>query len=235
MVVALIAGAGKGNRMKHHPQYIQNKLFINIKGKPIIFYTLNRFEECNLIDEIYLVLDKESIESQEKDIKNFGIKKLKKIIVGGKTRGESVYKGLKEIPRETKFVSIHDGARPFVSKEKIEEVIKGAYDTGASILAIPLFDTLKEIDGNNYIKGTLPREKYVRVQTPQVFKTEIIKEAYEKLGVKEGFKNTDEASLVEKMGHKIKVIWGEASNIKITTPFDLRLAEIIIKEEETWT
>ncbi len=229
MIVAIVPGAGKGKRMGNNGE---NKLFINIKGKPILYYTLLKLENCNLIDEIYLVLDKESLKKRQREIQNFNLKKLKKIIPGGKTRGESVYNGLKELKVDAEIVVVHDGARPFISQEKIEEVIKSAQNSDASILAIPLSDTLKEVSPDGYIEKTLPREKYVRVQTPQAFKTSILMEAYKKIGKAMEFKNTDEAYLVEKMGYKVKVVWGEYKNIKITTPFDLKLAKLIIEEDK---
>ncbi len=233
MVVALIAAGGKGIRMKNK---ITNKLFIEIENKPILFYTLKKFDMCSLVDEICLVLDKESMKEKIEEVKEFGIKKLKKIIEGGKTRGESVYNGLKALDKDTKLVVIHDGARPFISLNKIREIIHIVKDTETegAVLAIPLSDTLKKIEGI-FITETIPREEYVRVQTPQVFKYNTILKAYEDIGKKEGFINTDEAYLLEKAGYKVRFIEGEDKNIKITTPFDLNLAKLIIKEDGAWS
>ncbi len=228
MIVSIVAGAGKGIRMQNGNT---NKLFINIRGKPILFYTLKRLDECESIDEIYLVLDKESIQTKLKEIQEFKIKKLKEIIPGGTTRGESVYNGLKELKNDTELVVIHDGARPFISKNKIKEVIDVARTEDGAILAIPIRDTLKE-KRDNFISKTIHRDTLVRAQTPQVFKYTLLKEAYEELGEKIGFSNTDDSYIMEKYGYRIKIVNGEDKNIKITTPFDLKLAEIILKEED---
>ncbi len=231
MIVSIVAGAGKGIRMQNgNTNKLFNKLFIDIGGKPILFYTLKRLDECEYIDEIYLVLDKESIRTKIKEIQEFKIKKLKKIIPGGTTRGESVYNGLKELKDDTELVVIHDGARPFISKSKIKEVIDAARREDGAILAIPIRDTLKE-KRDSFISKTIHRDTLVRAQTPQVFKYSLLKEVYEKLGKKIGFSNTDDSYIMEKCGYKIKIVNGEDKNIKITTPFDLKLAEIIIKEE----
>ena len=230
MVVAIVPAAGKGVRIKNK---IGNKLFINIHGKPIIFYTLYQLDTCKLIDEIYLILDKENIKAREEQIESFKIQKLKKIIVGGNTRGESVYNGLKAIEGNPEIILIHDGARPFISHEKIQLAIETAKEEGACILGIPLSDTLKETD-EGYIKKTISRERYIRAQTPQVFKSNIIIKAYERIGESKQFKNTDDAYLVEEIGHRIKIIEGNPESIKITTPFDLKIADIILKEREKW-
>ncbi len=232
MIVAIVPAAGKGTRMKNEGE---NKVFIKLKDKPILFYTLKKLDLCALIDEIYLILDKESIEKKIKEIERFEIKKLKKIVEGGATRGESVYKGLRSIEKNIDFVVIHDGARPFVSSNKIAEVIEVAKSFDGAILGIPLSDTLKEMEDTGFIKNTAPRERYIRAQTPQVFKYSTILEVYKKLGETMRFLNTDESYLMEKAGYKIKVVRGEEKNIKITTPFDLTLAELIIEEERLWS
>ncbi len=229
MIVAIVPGAGKGIRMQNGDT---NKLFIEIAGKPILFYTLRKLDMCETIDEIYLVLDKKSIETKLKEVENFKIKKLKKIVLGGKTRGESVYNGLKELKTNTELVVIHDGARPFISLRKIKEVIYAAKDTDGAILGIPVTDTLKEKTEHNFVLKTVHREVFIRAQTPQVFKYPLLIDAYRKIGQEVGFTNTDDAYIMERYGYKIKIVNGEDKNIKITTPFDLRLAEIIIKEEE---
>jgi 2-C-methyl-D-erythritol 4-phosphate cytidylyltransferase len=204
------------------------KQFIEIKKKPLLVYTLEKFEKCNLIDEIILVVPDEYVgltSYQVVDVFDFG--KIRKIVSGGKERQDSVHKALLSLPGNTDIVTIHDGVRPFVSMEKIVKSIEMCQKDRAVILALPINETVKRVE-DEVIITTLDREKLWVAQTPQTFEYKLILEAYKK-AEQDDFIGTDDSSLVERLGFKVKVLEGEYENIKITTPEDLVLAERIIE------
>jgi len=222
MVSVILAGGGKGIRL-------ENKLpksLVKIKGKELFIYSIKKFHSLKEVTEIILVLPEKYIFSIKKKLKN-KFPKLKGIISGGKTRQESVFLGLKALTLKNKIVLIHDVARPFVSKEIIKNVIEKTKRYGACIPVIPIVDTLKEVKGKFVVK-TVDREKIFSVQTPQGFKREVIQKAYEK-AKKENFYGSDDASLVENLGKRVYIIKGEYQNIKITVPFDLKIAKQLWK------
>jgi len=225
-IVALIAAAGKGKRMNSRT----NKPFIPISGKPILAYTIEKFEKCKLIDKIYLLVNPE-----EKDIchKNIILKynffKVQELVDGGETRQDSIYNGLKALDKDTDIVVIHDGARPLVETSTIRDSIEKAQEYGAAIAVIPIKDTVKKSENNFFIDKTLNREKIWRAQTPQTFKYDIILPAYHQ-AYKDKYLATDDAAIVERYGHKVKLIIGSEENIKITTPFDIIIANIFLKK-----
>lgn len=226
-VTAIIAAAGGGKRIGGQ----KNKQFIEIAGKPILCYTLDKFESCDLVDEIILVLPKEDLDYGAREIVDrFGFTKIRKIVAGGKERQDSVYCGLKAITDKPEIVVIHDGVRPFLKSSKIEESIAICRRFGAVILAIPAKHTIKE-GKNGYVIKTLERDKLWEVQTPQTFKYEIIFEAYQQ-AFADGFYATDDSALVERLGYRIKILLGEWENIKITSPEDLELAEMLVRREK---
>jgi 2-C-methyl-D-erythritol 4-phosphate cytidylyltransferase len=216
---AIIVAAGSGTRFGAE----RPKQFVEICGKPLIEHTLERFENCPLIDEIILVLPSGEIEDFPK------ISKISKIIMGGKTRAESVFIGLSVVDSEAEIVAVHDGARPLVSVEEIAETIEKARETGAACLVSNVSDTIKEVaDGK--ISGTIDRSKLRRALTPQCFRLEILQKAFARADLSEAV--TDECFLVEKLGYEIAVVEGSAKNIKITTPEDFILAEIFLKNDK---
>jgi len=225
-IVALIAAAGKGKRMNARI----NKPFIPIFGKPILAYTIEKFEKCKLIDKIYLLVNAEEKEICHKNIiLKYNFFKVQELVDGGKTRQDSIYNGLKALDKDTDIVVIHDGARPLVEATTIRDSIEKAQEYGAAIAVIPIKDTVKKSENNFFINKTLNREEIWRSQTPQTFKYDIILPAYHQ-AYKDKYLATDDAAIVERYGHKVKLIIGSEENIKITTPFDVIVAEIFLKK-----
>ena len=225
-VVALIAAAGKGKRMNARI----SKPFIPISGKHILAYTIEKFEKCKLIDKIYLIVSPEEKEACHKNIiLKYNFSKVQELVDGGETRQDSVYNGIKALDKDTDIVVIHDGARPLVEEAIIRDSIEKAQKYGAAITAIPIKDTIKKSKNNFFINKTLNRENIWRAQTPQTFKYDIILSAYRQ-AYKEKYFTTDDAAIVERYGHKVKLIIGSEENIKITTPFDIIVAENFLKK-----
>ncbi len=224
----IIVAAGKSRRM--NPTV--SKQFIFIGGKPILAYTIDAFEKSSLIDKIVLVINEAEIEKCKKIIVNkYNYKKLMKIVSGGKERQNSVFNGLKVLPSETNLVAIHDGARFLITPDIIDRAVRGAYDSNGVIVAMPIQDTIKETNSNKIISKTFNRDRLWAAQTPQVFPYSIIMKAHEKAR-EDNFLGTDDASLVERLGYEVDIVRGSVENIKITTNFDLILAEIILNKRK---
>jgi 2-C-methyl-D-erythritol 4-phosphate cytidylyltransferase len=222
-VNAIIAAGGQGKRMNSSI----SKQFLTIKGHPILYYTLNKFEKMNIIKSIVLVTSTDDMDyTREKIIKQYRFKKIE-MVEGGKERQDSVYNGLRELSPQTDIVVIHDGVRPFVSIKLIENSIAAAAKFKAVGVAVPVKDTIKVVGNGNVIKTTPNRKSLWAIQTPQSFCYDIIMEAYEK-ALREGFYGTDDTVLVERMGLPVKVIEGAYENIKITTPEDIIFAETFV-------
>jgi 2-C-methyl-D-erythritol 4-phosphate cytidylyltransferase len=207
------------------------KQFQNLIGKPVLSYSIESFESSPLIEEIILVVPEDFISFCNKEIvAKFGFKKVTKVIPGGKERRDSVERGFNSLLDEIDIVLIHDGVRPFLTIGMIEEVIKEASKAGGAIIALPVKDTIKKSSSGNYIERTVSRESLWLAQTPQAFRYDVLKRAYE--GTRENdFAVTDESSLVERLGVQVKLVEGSEFNIKITTEEDLLLGELILKEE----
>ncbi|NLU11195.1 MAG: 2-C-methyl-D-erythritol 4-phosphate cytidylyltransferase [Tepidanaerobacter acetatoxydans] len=222
-VSTVIAAGGHGKRMNSSV----SKQFLTIKGHPILYYTLNKFEKMNIISSIVLVTGVDDMDyTREEIIRKYGFKKVK-LVEGGKERQDSVYNGLREIPPQTDIVVIHDGVRPFVPIKLIEKSITAAMKYKAVGVAVPVKDTIKIVGDGNIIKSTPDRKTLWSIQTPQTFKYDIILAAYEK-AISEGFYGTDDTVLVERMGLPVKIIEGAYENIKITTPEDIIFAEAFV-------
>jgi 2-C-methyl-D-erythritol 4-phosphate cytidylyltransferase len=225
-VTAIIAAAGLGKRFGEGIK----KQFMPLGGKPLLVYSIEGFEESELTKEIILVVPEDSINyCQREVVERFRFKKITKIIPGGEERRHSVKSGFNSISTETDVVVVHDGVRPFVTVSLINEVIKECLKSGGAIAAIPVTDTVKKSSDNNHIENTLSRETLWLAQTPQAFKYDLLKMAYEKTDIN-GFLCTDESSLVETLGTRIKLVQGSQINIKITTPEDLLFGELILKD-----
>lgn len=225
-IVALIAAAGKGKRMNTRI----SKPFIPIFGNPILAYTIEKFEKCKLIDKVYLTVNSEEKELCSRNvIIKYNFSKVQELVDGGETRQDSVYNGLKALDKDTDIVVIHDGARPLIEETLIRDSIEKAQKYGAAIAAIPIKDTVKKSENNFFINKTLNREEIWRAQTPQTFKYDLILPAYHK-AYKDKYLATDDAAILERYGHKVKLIIGSEENIKITTPFDIIVAENFLKK-----
>jgi 2-C-methyl-D-erythritol 4-phosphate cytidylyltransferase len=213
---AIIVAAGSGSRFKSDTP----KQFLEINGKPVIAHAIERFQAALSVDSIVLVL------AADHTLDTSAFSKVAKIVGGGSTRAESVRNGLAVIDAD--IVAVHDGARPLVTVDEIERTIAAARETGAACLVAPVTDTIKSIRGTE-IADTLDRNKMRRALTPQAFRTEVLRKAFENVDLNESV--TDECYLVEKLGHPIKIVEGSSRNIKITHPEDLILAEALLKLE----
>ncbi|MDD2396687.1 MAG: 2-C-methyl-D-erythritol 4-phosphate cytidylyltransferase [Tissierellia bacterium] len=220
-VSAIIVAAGKGKRMDSEIP----KQYMDIAGKTILDTTLYKFEKSNDIDDIILVVNKEDMEYVKDEIAPF-YNKIAHVVTGGKTRTESVYQGLKSVRKKCNIVLIHDGVRPFVSYNLINMCVENAAIHKACVPVIDVLDTIKEVSEDGMVVKTFDRKTLRAVQTPQAFDFNIIRECYEN-AMTEAAEFTDDASIVEYYGYKVKAIDGLYKNIKITTPLDLRMAEII--------
>lgn len=220
---AIIVAAGKGTRMDSEIP----KQYLFIAGKTILDTTLYKFEKSNDVDEIILVVNKDDIEFVKDEISPF-YDKISHVVAGGKTRTESVYQGIKKVRGNCDVVLIHDGVRPFVSYNLISTCIANAEIHKACIPVIDVSDTIKEVTEEGIVTKTLERKKLRAVQTPQGFKYDIIRKCYENAVTEsEDVTFIDDASIVEYYGYKVKTIEGLQKNIKITTPLDLKIAEIL--------
>ena len=223
---AIVLAAGKGTRMNSKIQ----KQFLEVEGKPVIYYSLKCFQESPLIRDIILVTGEESLSyCKEEIVKRFGFSKVKKVTAGGKERYDSVYAGLCACDN-TDYVLIHDGARPFVTEEILERTCFAVKETGACVVGMPAKDTIKISDRNKMVESTPAREKVWLVQTPQAFRYSLIKESYESIRCKDMSGITDDAMIVEQeSGVKVALVHGSYENLKITTPEDLIIAEAFLR------
>ncbi|MGX4601646.1 2-C-methyl-D-erythritol 4-phosphate cytidylyltransferase [Faecalimicrobium sp. JNUCC 81] len=222
----VIVAAGKGSRMKMDI----NKQFIKLDEKEIVAYTIEKFYNHSNIQDIVVVVREEEANILKKEIlEKYNFKNIK-IAFGGKERQDSVYNGLKMLDKDCKNVLVHDGARPFVSKEIIDNSIDAAKKYNAVVVGVPVKDTIKIVNKDNDIVDTPNRSVLWAVQTPQTFNYEILMKAYENAFESE-FYGTDDAMLVEYIGYKVKMIEGSYNNIKVTTPEDINMGIQILKSQ----
>ncbi|MDQ1558521.1 MAG: 2-C-methyl-D-erythritol 4-phosphate cytidylyltransferase [Pyrinomonadaceae bacterium] len=224
MNVAIIVAAGRGTRAGGG----EPKQFRALAGVPLIIHTLRRFEACAAIDEIVLVAPAEEASAHVAAARG-ELKKVTRVVEGGATRTGSVWRGLESVPDgEIEIVAVHDGVRPFVTPEEIARTVRAAAESGAAVLCAPVVDTIKVCEGGR-VARTLPRESLRRALTPQCFRYELLRRAYEHAHAA-GVEATDDAALVEMLGAQIAVVEGDARNIKLTRPEDFALAEILLGE-----
>lgn len=228
-ITAIVLAAGSGSRMKSKTK----KQFMEIKGKPVIWYSLFEFEKSR-VDEIILVTGKEDIDYCKKEIvEKYNLKKIKNVVAGGSERYESVYNGLKEVTGN--IVLIHDGARPLINNEIIERSIEGTIKSDACVVGVPVKDTIKRANKEGYIIDTPNRSELWITQTPQSFKTDLVKMAYKKMKgeLEKGnttLNITDDAMVVEEFTtNQVRFVQGDYKNIKVTTPEDIDIAELFIE------
>lgn len=225
MNYAIVVAAGQGTRAGGGLA----KQFRELAGAPIVVHTLRRFEQSALIGEVIVVAPATQSADLLKLIEQHGLRKIARVVSGGATRTESVWRGLQAVRAATaEIVAVHDGVRPFVTPGEIDETVRAAEACGAAILAAPAFDTIKEVSGGR-VTRTLEREGVRRALTPQCFRYELLRRAYEQ-AIAESLAATDDSALVERLGIPVAVVAGHPRNIKITQPEDFALAEVLLRD-----
>ncbi len=223
--IALIAAAGSGKRMESGQDA---KPFLELGGKPILAYVLERFVGSAAVDEVVLVVKEKYIDKAAELVALHGFGKIAGIFPGADSRTGSVNNGIEAIEAENDdIVVIHDGVRPFITEPVIRAAVDSAAAHGAAVVGVPCTATIKSVGKGNVIEGTPDRKKLWEAQTPQAFRYGIIKKAY---GASRGKALTDDSCLVERMGHKVRMVMGDVTNIKVTVPADLTVAEAILNE-----
>ena len=218
---AVIVAAGSASRMGGI-----DKVMAPLQGEPMICRTVRAFQNCEAVSEIVIVTREDLIQPIGQLTKAFD--KVKAVVCGGKSRQESVKNGLNALSKEVKLAAIHDGARPLISYEVIDRSIRAGNSYGAAAPAVPVKDTIKTVEGG-IVVNTPDRAKLRAVQTPQVFDIDLLKGALQKAEA-DGAEVTDDCSAVERLGMKIKIVEGDERNLKVTTPMDLKIAEMLLEE-----
>jgi 2-C-methyl-D-erythritol 4-phosphate cytidylyltransferase len=224
---AVVAAAGKGTRMRS----AERKQYLQLDGKPILAHTLQRFEATQEIDELVVVVGAADQSRVQEYIAQYGITKVRAVVTGGRERQHSVYEGLQALSDPIDWVLVHDGVRPFITRELILRCWHKARETeGAAVLAVPVNDTIKIVNDGGKIISTPDRSSLWAIQTPQAFRLSALKRAHEE-AMRDGFIGTDDAVLMERSGFPVFVAEGDYGNIKITTPEDLAWAEFRLNRE----
>ena len=233
MNVAIIAAGGRGARMGGGGGRAP-KQFLEIAGTPVVVHTLRRFEECATVAEVFVVVPQGEVQAFLELAEKFSLRKLARVVAGGETRTESVWRGLRDLRAEdVGVVAVHDAVRPLVTPEEIDATVRAAEATGAAVLAARAVDTVKESDGAEpaRVARTLDRARLWHAQTPQCFRYELLRRAYESAKAL-GLEATDDSALVERLGATVSIVEGDARNIKITTAQDFALAEVIVQSSK---
>ena len=231
-IVAILPAAGLGTRMGAETP----KQFLELDGVPIVIWSLRRIASCDLITEIIVATRADEVARLEERISTERFKQKVRVLRGGDSRQDSVARALEQVSNDTEIVLVHDAVRPFVTSEQIARVIEEARRCKAAILGIPAMDTVKEVKRASLpedvalITATIPRERIVLAQTPQAFATGLLKEAFARASA-DGINASDEAGLVERLGHDVHVVLGSERNMKITKPADMELARIYMERE----
>ncbi|MGH9804729.1 MAG: 2-C-methyl-D-erythritol 4-phosphate cytidylyltransferase [Candidatus Acidiferrales bacterium] len=235
-IVGIVPAAGLGTRLRPPASGGTPKQLLELDAVPILFWTLRRLASCPRLSSLLVAVraaDRLCIEGKLARESYAGRVRL---VEGGESRQESVANALRSVPADTELVLVHDAVRPFIEPALIERALDAAAETGAAILGLPARDTIKEVEpaGGGHqsrITATIPRERIVLAQTPQVFRFDWLKDAVERAAA-DGFRASDEAMLVERLGHPVTVVMGSERNIKITTPADLELARLLFGQEK---
>jgi len=231
-IIAILPAAGFGTRMGGESP----KQFRLLDGVPLLIFTLRRLAACPAITEFLIATRGDEIEPLGARLAEERLGRPLRVVSGGDTRQESVGNALAQAPQDAELILVHDAVRPLVTREQIERVIAEARTRRAAILAIPAMDTVKEVKRASLpgdvalITATIPRERVVLAQTPQVFDAALLREAFARAAA-DGFTASDEAGLVERLGHDVFVVLGSERNLKITRPGDLELAEFYLRQE----
>ena len=229
-VSVILPAAGLGTRMGREKSGTSRKQFMLLEGAPILVHTIRKFLQCPSVSEIIVALRAEDMEWARNLIEQEKPSKPVRVVEGGETRHQSVENALASLPNDTDLVAVHDAVRPFVTPELVEQVIAEAAKTGAAIVGIVPVDTVKQVHKTK-IRSTLPREHLVLAQTPQVFRLNLLKEAFA-AARSDTFTGTDESSLVERLEKvEVTVVQGSDRNIKITKPTDMELARLFLSQE----
>jgi 2-C-methyl-D-erythritol 4-phosphate cytidylyltransferase len=232
-IAAILPAAGLGTRMGAETP----KQFLELEGVPIVILSLRRIASCDLVTDIIVATRADEVVKLEGRIRAEKFKQTVRVVKGGDSRQDSVARALEQIPNNTEIVLVHDAVRPFVTREQISRVIEEARNCKAAILGIPAMDTVKEVKRASLpedvalITATIPRERIVLAQTPQAFSTTLLKEAFARAQA-DGVNASDEAGLVERLGHNVHVVLGSDRNMKITKPADMDLARFYIEREK---
>jgi 2-C-methyl-D-erythritol 4-phosphate cytidylyltransferase len=232
-VSVIIPAAGLGTRMGRsvpEREGTSRKQFMLLNGSPILFHTIRKFVVSDLVTEIVVALREDDMSWAQELFASQRFSKPVRTVAGGETRQQSVENALASIAEDVDLVAVHDAVRPFVEKEMIEKVVREAADSGAAILGIVPVDTVKQVHRNK-VRATLPRERLILTQTPQVFRSDLLRKAFEQAR-QDLFVGTDEASLVERLEQvEVSVVLGTDRNIKITKPSDMDLARLYLMLE----
>src|SRR5487761_2140721 len=229
-VSVILPAAGLGTRMGREKSGTSRKQFMLLDGSPILIHTVRKFLQCNSVTEIVVALRAEDLDWARGLVFQDHPVKTVRFVEGGDSRQQSVENALATLAPDTDLVAVHDAVRPFIDPVLVEQVIAEAAQTGAAIVGIVPVDTVKRVHKNK-IRDTLPREHLVLAQTPQVFRFDLLKRAFESAR-RDGFTGTDESSLVERLEEvEVSVVQGSDRNIKITRPTDMELARLFLEEE----
>lgn len=217
-VGAIVVAAGGSRRMAG-----VDKIFAPLRGRPLVSYCLEALHDTPEVDAIVLVLSSRNIEQGQRLVREYGWSKVVEVCQGGERRRDSVAVGLSRLV-DFGWIVVHDGARPFVTPGLVSRGLAEARDTGAAVAGVPVSDTIKLADGGRFVKETLRRDGLWAIQTPQVFRRQLLAEAHDTLAGE----FTDDAAMVERVGGKVRIYSGSSDNIKVTTPDDLSLAEALL-------
>jgi len=227
--VAVVPAAGSGSRMNREV----SKQYLSLAGKPVLVHTLEALEACPGVESLCVVVAPQDLSTvRDEVLAPWGLRKTAAIVPGGRERQDSVRAGLEAVARDADIVLIHDAVRPFISAELVERCIRAAAETGAAALGVPVKDTVKEVTPDGRIVKTCDRTVIWLAQTPQAFRRDIIERAHRE-AFRDGFRGTDDTSLVERLGIAARMIPGDYGNIKITTLEDLAVAEVLLRLKAT--
>ena len=231
-IAAIIPAAGLGTRMGGD----QPKQFLELDGVPLIIFTLRRLAACSAITDFFIATRSDDVVALQDKVAKAGLGRPARVVHGGDTRQQSVANALAQVDPATEIVAVHDAVRPFVTPAQVDRVIAEARVRDAAILGIPAIDTVKEVKRASLpedvalISATIPRERIVLAQTPQVFKYALLRDAFKK-AQEDDFTGSDEAAIVERFGHEVFVVLGSERNLKITRPADMDLARFYLEQE----
>ena len=227
-VAAVVPAAGAGERLGGSTP----KQFASLGRVPVLVHTL-RALEASSVEAIFVVVPPGQVRwCRQKLVRPYGFLKVRAVLAGGASRGGSVRRGVERVPPKFDFLLIHDGARPLVTPSLIEQVIAAAKEAGAALSAVPEVDTVKAGARGGWVHRTLRRDRLWRAQTPQAFRASLFREALRRAS-REGYDGTDDSSLAERAGYRVRVVEGDPNNIKITTPMDLALAGLLLKGKKS--